>query len=246
MKCNVLKLRSARERRGMTQDKLAAEARVDIRTVQRAEAGASLRQETIADLAAVLGLPIANLIEQPVPMADRSEGLVPLLSPTFNLKRATTGREIIELLENTHLGKLECDADPTEEIMEILTEAIRFIEKMLPCVLSEEGIGGPLSFVSLVDRLQHIAKMNKILECLDQSGLALFIGSSWVNALMPRWSDEGPYIGRNQPPDLVRATRLLISASNADRANVLALTKWPVEVTELTPFDTDLDEDVPF
>jgi transcriptional regulator with XRE-family HTH domain len=245
MRCNVLKLRAARDRRALTQEKLAAEAKVDIRTVQRAEAGAPLRQDTIADIAAVLGVPLAALIDRSSPQSE--EGVVAgiIFGAGVTLKRATTAREIIELLEDTHLAKLECDADPTEELMTDLADAISFIEGMLPHPWSEEEQNGPLTFNSLVTRLQHIAKLNTVLDALERHGLALFVGSTWVNAIMPSWGEEGLYTRTGQRPDNVRATRLLISPHVAERVSVQAATKWPVEIVTPEPA-VDWDEEVPF
>lgn len=247
MKCNVAKMRAARDRRAMTQEKLAAEAKIDIRTVQRAEAGASLRQETIADIAAVLGLPLTGLIDNSSSSSEDNVVVGVIFGTGLTLKRAISAREVIELMEETRLGKLECDADPSDEIMDMLTEAILFIEKMLPKPWSEEERNGPLVFDSLVDRLQHISKMKTILANLDRQGLGLFTGSSWINAIMPLWSDEGLYTRTNQPSESVRATRLLISSISADRVTVQLATNWGVDVVDVSePFGDDLDEDVPF
>lgn len=246
MKCNVVKLKAARDRRAMTQEKLAAEARIDIRTVQRAEAGAPLRQDTIADIAAVLGVPLAGLIDRCASTSDEGNGNGVVLGSGLALRRATVAREVIELLEDTRLGKLECDADPTEDLMEVLKVAIEFIEGMLPQPWDVET-HVTLTFGSLLDRLQHIAKMNSTLEALDRHGLSLFFGSTWVNAVMPKWTEEGLAVYRGQRPDAVRATRLLISPHSGEKVTVQAATKWPVEIVGAseTTYD-DLDDDVPF
>jgi transcriptional regulator with XRE-family HTH domain len=231
----------------MTQEKLAAEAKVDIRTVQRAEAGEHLRHDTIADLAAVLGLPVSSLIDT-TPDNDNSAAQDISVGLGLALKRTQSAREIIELLEGSHLAKLECDADPTAENINILTEVIELIEKMLPHPWSE-GTGETLSFPSLVDRLKAIANMDRSLESLERAGLGLFTGSAWVNAIMPRWTEEGLATRTGQLPDNVRATRMLISPRANDKAVVNAATKWPVEIVAPAQhfnIPADLDEDVPF
>lgn len=52
-------MKSARDRRAMTQEALAHQARVNVRTIQRAENGEPVRHETLADIAAALGVPVA-------------------------------------------------------------------------------------------------------------------------------------------------------------------------------------------
>lgn len=230
MKCDTVKLKAARDQHAMTQEVLAARAKVDVRTVQRAESGAPLRQETIADLAAVLGIPLNGLIA-PGNSETTATAVKAFFGPGLVLKRSVTGREVIELLETTALGKLECDADPTEAVMDTLRIAIRLIEGMLPQPWNEEGQAGPLTFPSLVDRLEAIAKVTATLTQLESQGLALFCGSSWERAVMPRWSEEGLYTRTGQRAESVRATRLLI-AQIADRTTVQRKTNWPVEIEE--------------
>lgn len=251
MKCNIIRLRAARDRRAMTQEKLAAEAKVDIRTVQRAEAGAHLRHDTIADLAAVLGMPVGSLIDTTVPEEDNGVRDVSFGSG-LGLKRSQSAREVIELLEQSHLAKLECDADPTTENIETLTQVIELIENLLPHPWDPEK-GDQLSFGSLVDRLKAIASIDKALEDLERVGLGFFTGSAWVSAIMPRWHEEGLATSSGQRPDTVRATRLLISPSSTDKLTVSAETKWPVEIVVPTQtfnipdnLPEDLPEDVPF
>ncbi len=240
MRCDVVKLRAARNRRAMTQEKLAAEARVDVRTVQRAEAGAPLRQETLADFAAVLGLPLSGLMDNSTERGGEPVTSGQIFGPGLVLRRAQTGREVIELLEGTTLAKLECDADPTDDIIDVLRDAIKFIEKKIPSPWDETEQSGPLSFRSLVDRLEHIAQMNKIISDLEKKGLSLFYGSTWEKAVMPRWGEEGLYVRTNQKPELVRATRLLIGQHSADKVTVQKATNWPVEIQD------DDDEEIPF
>ncbi len=248
MKCNTVKLRAARDRHGMTQEMLAAQAKVDVRTVQRAEAGAPLRQETIADLAAVLGVPLSGLVAKDDSETDRGT-VQSFFGPGLVLRRTAKGREVIELLETTRIGKLECDADPTEDIIDVLRGAIRFIEGMLPDPWDAEGQTGALSFSSLVDRLEAIAKMTETLADLERHGLTLFCGSTWERAVMPRWGEEGLYTRTGQRPESVRATRLLIAQIGGDRITVQRDIDWPVKIEPEEPiggFPEGLDDDVPF
>jgi transcriptional regulator with XRE-family HTH domain len=245
MKCNVTTLRAARGRRALTQEMLAAQARIDVRTVQRAEAGEPLRQETIADLAAVLGVPSTALVV----LDDRggSPGEPPQIGQIWGtgliLKRVSSGRDAITTLETSELVQLECEVDPTDENLGTLTEAVRFIESLIvdpwnwddpPC----------LQFSSLVDRLQAISNFNGHLVALEGAGLALYSGSTIERALVPRRNSDGEiYVRDGQPPVIVRATRLLIAEYGSERVTVQRATKWPLEIVSS---DDDDDSDVPF
>jgi len=113
---------------------LAAQARIDVRTVQRAEAGEPLRQETIADLAAVLGVPSSALVVLDG-AEDSPAGEPPQIGQIWGagltLKRVSSGREAITTLETSELVQLECEVDPTEENLGTLTEAVRSSSPLL-------------------------------------------------------------------------------------------------------------------
>lgn len=245
MRFDIDKLKEARERRAMTQEKVAADARVDVRTVQRAEAGADLRQDTVADIAAALGVPHESLVDVQGTAAPE----VPVIGDTFGpglvLRRATKGRQVIELLEMSELAKLECDADPTEKTLEVLKSAIRLIEGMIPDPWSESARGA-LSFVSLVDRIERIAEVNKVLEELEREGLALHYGQMWGRAKMPQVHYEGMFLPNDS--EVVQAARFLISSNLTERVTVEKLTTWPVNLDSLksNTVAEDLDDDVPF
>jgi len=70
----IAELRTAR---GITQEQLAERARVDARTVQRAEAGRHLTLVLLIRVAEVLGAPMTALFEQPRARVPRSPGRPP-------------------------------------------------------------------------------------------------------------------------------------------------------------------------
>ena len=197
------KLVRQRQRLGYSQETLASLANVGVRTVQRAEAGEAVRRENMADLAAALRLPLHALLaveDEPEP-AQQAERV--------SLRRAGSGREIIDLVEVCRLARLECDADPTAETMPALTETIELIEPRLP-----DPWRDPPAFASLADRLRAIAALDAALEKLAQHGLAVFIGRRFEQAVMPRDYDEGYLIPRGAKPGR-RAGRSRCSAATA-------------------------------
>src|SRR6266446_2767027 len=60
-RCNGTRVRELRVRQSMTQEKLAAMSKVSHRTVQRAERSEPLQLDTLASLAATLGVTVGEL-----------------------------------------------------------------------------------------------------------------------------------------------------------------------------------------
>src|SRR5947207_10000406 len=61
IRCNGTRVRQLRIQQSMTQEKLAAMSKVNHRTIQRAEDSASLQLDTLASLAASLGVTVGEL-----------------------------------------------------------------------------------------------------------------------------------------------------------------------------------------
>lgn len=155
------KMKSARERRAITQESLAHQARVNVRTIQRAETGLPIRAETLAEIAAVLGMPPAGLLG-PAPLkepevidAEADEEV----EVQTSLKRVASGEQVVRALERASMSVLECAAEPTEASMPVLKKVIATLEALMrdPCCFEEQP---PLRFKSLIDRLESVAALN--------------------------------------------------------------------------------------
>lgn len=232
------KLRSARERRAMTQEALAHQARVNVRTVQRAECGSPIRAETLADLAAVLGLPPAGLLsvgphkEQEVVTAEADEG------QTSVLKRVDSGELIVSTLERCTMSALECSAEPTPEALPVLREVIGQMETLMKSPW-EFGDSSPLRFGSLIGRLEAVAALNRALADLERNGLAVFMGVTTEYAKVPVGQEEGYMVTwAGQRPQYIRAARFLIAQYTAERLRVSSDVLWPLPL--------ELDDEPPF
>ena len=233
-----VKMKSARERRALTQEALAHQARVNVRTVQRAESGHPLHAETVAEIAAVLGLPPAGLIrpgpakEQEVAAAEVEE------SQTQVLKKVDRGEMVIATLERSVMAVLGCSAEPTAETMPALRALIQSLEALIRKPWDPEDTP-PLRFESLLDRLDAVANVNAGLAEVERHGMALFMGVSSEYVKVPRWSEEGlmaTHVG--QRPEYVRAARFMIAEYTAERLRVPADVVWPLEI--------EPDDDIPF
>lgn len=237
MKVDPVKMKSGRERRALTQESLAHKARVNVRTIQRAEGGFPIRAETLAEIAAVLGMPPAGLLR------SRQEADVDPSPPTGEegrshvLKRVESGEVIISTLERSSMSVLECTAEPTVETMPHIRELITTLERLILYPWSIED-SPPLRFSSLLNRLDTIVELNGGLARIESSGLALFMATSTVFVRVPRMTDEGMVISHRQQPEYVTATRFLIAEYTAERIRQSADVLWPLEL--------ELDDDVPF
>ena len=235
------KMKSARERRALTQESLAYQARVNVRTIQRAETGLPIRAETLAEIAAVLGMPPAGLLgiapvkEQEVVEAEAEAEEAEVQT---SLKRVTSAEQVVRALERAAMSVLECSAEPTEATMPVLKKAITQIELLMRdpwCFESQP----PLRFRSLIDRLETVAALNGALAELEKEGLALFMATSSQFVKVPRGQEEGimATTGR-QSPTYAFATRFLIAEYVSERVRAPSQVVWPLEI--------EYDDGVPF
>lgn len=234
------KMRSARARRALTQEALAHQARVNVRTIQRAENGAPLRHETLADIAAVLGVPPSGLI-RPFPV---KESEVVAAEATHDggtgdvLRRVESAESVIQSLERSIMSELSCAANPTPEIMPVLRDAIGHIESLMRDPWDQLD-NAPLRFNSVIPRLEAIAALNGHLAALEREGLALYLATVSVYVRAPYWTEEGLIVNMRHTPRYMYAARLHIAEYASERVRLPDYTNWRLELC-------NEDEDVPF
>src|SRR6516164_4208673 len=131
IRCNGAQVRQLRVRKSMTQEKLAAMSKVNHRTVQRAERGEFLQLDTLASLAAALGVIVGELI-LPDDSAEQIEQSETSESNAVVLRRRTSGMALIELVCDSFSGKLYCAAEPTEDNIATLTDLVERVERLIP------------------------------------------------------------------------------------------------------------------
>lgn len=231
------KMRSARERRALTQESLAYQARVNVRTIQRAESGLPIRAETLAEIAAVLGMPPIGLL-RPAPEKEPEVAEAESEAEAHSsLKRVTSAEQVVRTLERAMMTVVECSAEPNEATLPVLRKIIGQLEKMLrhPC---DPDRAPPLTFPSLIYRLESVAALNVALSDLEREGLALFMGTSSQYVKVPRMQEEGfmATSGR-QRPQYVLAARFLVAEYGSERIRVSSDVLWPLEIE---------DDDLPF
>ena len=241
MLCDRQKLKRLREQKGITQEKLAHVSGAGIRTIQRAEGGQSIRNETAAFIADALAVPITELrIEATPETVDETRDNV------ITLRRVRSGKSLIEALQRSYMCRLDCDVDPDGSNIETLKAIAGIIEKRIPDPLSwmDEH-----QFGSLAERLEAIALLNDYLRELEGHGIGVFAGSYSEKVRKPSVSPyEDPGVRPDTRPAPAILTRIVISDDDGDRLVVEKDYRWPVELWDERPaaWDIELDQDVPF
>lgn len=234
MMCDADRVRTRREALGMTQEKLAAMSNVQVRTIQRLEAGAPVSLETLADVAAALRW-------TPEAMGKAPDGdPAPEDAPwSASLRRVGSARSVFEVLEPVLLAKLECRVSPTRESLVPLKRLVLQLEAQMP----PEEWDTPrwdTAPVSLADRLDAMAELEEALSAIEALGLALYAGRYTELAIVPRWDmDEGCYFTKTSfRPEPVELARLVIAPSAGERLTVSRAVAWSIR--------TLAEEEIPF
>lgn len=223
-------LKSERRRLRITQEKLAALASVNVRTVQRAEQGKRVSDEVWMDFEAALG-------STPT-LAKRSEQKVDRYCPFRNLRRARSARDFLELLGQAAVAKLDCDVEPTPDVLAVLRKAVGFLEERLPRPWSTSQRRYLPD--SLLKRIDDEAALNELLDELHGIGAGLYAELQWGHVYYPDEDFAGDIVEPHEPTGryLLQA---VVSASDKDRESFPEVQDWGVRVAE-DPFD----EEVPF
>src|SRR5205085_10350333 len=91
------KLKSLREARALTQEELAAKCGLSRRTLQRIECGAAVRAESLAFVAAALGVATTEFTTAAAPADDGDD------QGKLGLRRIRSGKHILHQLAQTDL-----------------------------------------------------------------------------------------------------------------------------------------------
>lgn len=229
-------LKAARRKQGMTQEKLAAMASVNVRTVQRAEEGRAMSAEVWKDFEAVLG-------GGPVLARRRTEeGKVSsfFLKTYKPLKRLRVAKDLLDKMQIASVSKLDYDVEPTAQILPILKKAIEFLECRLPQPWERDQ--RRYRPATVLRRLEDEAALNGLIEELHGIGASIFYESYWEDIVYPHLDYEGdPFTVPDQKPEARHLLHIVISASDKDRETFPEVQDWGVEVVE-----REDNDEVPF
>jgi transcriptional regulator with XRE-family HTH domain len=238
------KIRDLREKRGLSQEQLASKGKVSARTVQRAEAGEKIEQETLADIAAVLGATYEELL---LTDGARHQDEAVESGAVVVLHRTSSAREIVHALQRADLHVLDYDVDPAEDNVDLLAGLIERLESFAP----PWATGAPPQEENrtVAQTIRDIATINKDVSSLEALGIYVFLGEYLAKGLRLRWdNDEGFwYTKGNQKEEPLRAAVVHLSKSALNKLTRGVSDRWTEPPPERKPIPpVELDDEVPF
>lgn len=228
MKPNGKFIKELRTNLTWSQDQLAKNCNLNLRTIQRAENGQSISIESAAGIASALGVRFQQLAADDTPLEDTYHVV---------LHRTTSGRQIVEGLFKAHKHVLEYDIDPTPDMAEVLASFIEKLERLNPYPDNpHDSFGNDLS-----TRIRFTADITGKMAELATLGMGVFYGEYTVQELRPRYDmEEGCWYTRaNQAPELLTAAVVLVSGSPETKIFRPAFDRW------MAPDLEDTDSDIP-
>ena len=218
-------------------------SKVSSRTVQRAEESGLLQLDTLASLAAALGVTVAE-ITLPEESAERIDKPETRESNAVVLRRMTSGIVLIELICDSFSGKLYCVAEPTNGNIATLTEFTDRLERLVP-----QPWKSPFETESLTlaQRLREALTITSQLEELEKFGIAVFAGTYTARAQVPHYDfdEDCMTIRITQKFEPVTVCRVYIGPAGVDRITVKVSDEWRNEV--LSPaWPVESDDEIPF
>lgn len=196
------------------------------RTLQRAEAGEIVSSETVAFIAAELGVRPEELhipidpedIREPEARASDAVVLVP----------TSSGRKIIDAVRKSFDMGFSFDVEPRKDNVEVLAMLADLIKRVHVDPWQNPWEGDELSEADVL-RLQ--ADVNEVLEKRGQFGVRVFVGTYDARRQVPRLGDEGLYVRVGQPKEIVEVGLVVISDTSDTH-----LVRKPTDHAEHIPF----------
>lgn len=242
--CSGEKIRKIRLSLGMTQDKLAAMSNTNIRTIQRAENGASVQIDTVAGIAAALNLTVTDILVTPVHDSEGNE------VDEFNavvLRPTTSGKMLMDMITESFTTKLLCDAEPTSKNVAVLSAVVENLEGMLPNPWDSPF---DTTKITLSERLRQSVVLSEKISALRNHGISVYAGTYTASVQIPRFdADEGHmYTHSSQKFEPVAICRIRIGDASVERIVEEVTDKWIQSLPHLQKSNRNLDEDseVPF
>lgn len=244
--CNGARVRELRLQRTMTQEKLATMSNVDLRTIQRAEQGRPVQLETLASVADALRVTVSEVTLTGEVIPDHPTTAEPEEQNAVVLRRITSGKTLLDILCDSFSGRLECEAEPTQQNIDALTALVEHVENRMP-----NPWRTPMESdqPTLAQRLREGLELTAKIDALEKPGIAAFAGTYTARAQVPHYDmDEGcMYVGRNQKFEPVKVCRISIARIGVDRVTVKVSDEWQEPAPQrVQALEVSVDDDIPF
>lgn len=186
-------IKKHREERDWPQKELAAQAKLSIRTIQRAEEGnTTIQRDALQRIATQLGLHVADLVDAQEPKPDVWEHV--------RLFATQSADEICKLFSKVEKVKYRLRADPNLQQANKLARAIEILDELKYCVTFEEWLGLSEEKVPFPQQIRLRGELNQLLAELAADGFRLFIGQYIVRHLNRESCEyEGAYVSTITP-----------------------------------------------
>lgn len=224
MRFDPVKLKAARTRMAMSQERLARRCELSRKSIQRAECGETVRPETAALVAAALGVALDDLrLGAGAAAGDGAD-------QRLTLRRAKSGTRVFETLAQSYAGRIGCDVEATGDTIEALAGLVASLGRLL----SDSWGAGPAvpPDLPIVERLRIIAELNDALRMLEQHGIGCFMGHYYRYVVSGR-GEGRPQAEAGDGP--VMLTRIQLSDCPRDALQVTIDQEWSSRRVPATP-----------
>ncbi|MGG5812228.1 helix-turn-helix domain-containing protein [Falsiroseomonas sp. CW058] len=170
MRCDGARAASLRRGLGFSQQDVADKAKVSKTTVERLERGVAVDYQTVHQVAAVLGVAFADLLQP----AER-EGAGPEVD-FVPLAPLGSARELMELLLRCDAVLLDIEDRPRPDTLQSLLATLRCFERLLPGTGHTDWDTLGTWRASAVGRLEGLLVLEEMTGALAEAGMHLLAG----------------------------------------------------------------------
>lgn len=212
-------IKSIREAKAFTQEKLSLLSSVNVRTIQRAENGDRIAADTLAFIAEALQVPFSRVVASDDEDDVLDQGQVVL-------RAADSGKAIADGLSSADVDSITCDLEPDDSNVELVAELMDQLDAFRSDVACRERPG--TRHRTVADRLRKIAALNATKRKLAETGVQIFYGEYFSSGYKLSWnSDEDFWYHRgNAVSQPLRTVLVRISDSREPRLYQKVADQW--------------------
>lgn len=230
MKCDSNKVIELRTKNALTQEALAGKSKLNVRTVQRAEAGDTIGLQTVQELASALGVQHSELLLDE-PSTEHGDEAQTYEGIAIALRPQPSARTLLDIIYDCRDCRLGHNVDLDAETVEIVKEFCDVLRPILP-TLCPGYPNPPAAQVNdtflrseatvFFERITVEAELNGTMAKLGSSGLEVYAGSFVDLQTVPRWDEEfGEWlISKNQRAEAVKIAVIRIAARGQRQLSV--------------------------
>jgi transcriptional regulator with XRE-family HTH domain len=231
MKCDGNKVIELRTKNALTQEALAGKSKLNVRTIQRAEAGDTLGLQTVQELASALGVQHSELLTDEPSSDTADEQAYDGETIAIALRPQPSARTLLDIIYDCRDCRLGHNVDLDADTVEIVKDFCTALRRVLPA-LCPGYPDAPAAHVNdtllrseatvFFERITVEADLNATLAKLRSSGLDVYAGSFVDLQKVPRWDEDyGVWATtNNQRPEAVKIAVIRIGSRGERQLSV--------------------------